>query len=47
MTKAISDNNFWDINPELLIIKEFAAYHAKDKSKNKEESSIVMWGIYY
>lgn len=47
MTKAISDSNFWDINPELLIIKEFAGYHAEDKSKNKEESSTIMWGIYY
>jgi len=45
--KALHENNYWEVNSELLIIKEFQSYYSKDKSKNKTESSIVMWGLYY
>jgi hypothetical protein len=45
--KALHDNNYWEVNAELLIIKEFDDYYSKDKSKGKEDSSKVMWGLYY
>lgn len=45
--KAIHDNNFWDINSELLVIGIFNKYHKEDKSKNKEESSRIMWAVHF
>lgn len=45
--RAIHENNYWVVNPELLILPEFEKIHSADKSKNKEESSTVMWAIYY
>jgi hypothetical protein len=45
--KAIHENNFWDVNPELKILEEFSKVYEKDKSKAKQDSSTVMWGIYY
>lgn len=45
--KAVHDNNFWILNPELLIIKEFEDLRNKDISKDKSDSSKIMWAIYY
>jgi hypothetical protein len=41
------ENNFWDLNPELLILPEFNELYEKDSSKNKEKSSKLMWALYY
>lgn len=38
-------NNFWKYNPQFLAFKDFADFHAADKSKGKELSSRIMWGI--
>lgn len=45
--KALHENNYWEINSELLIIPEFDKVYHKDKSKNKQDSSVVLWAIYY
>jgi hypothetical protein len=45
--KALHENNYWEANVELLIIPEFDKVYHKDKSKNKQDSSTVLWGIYY
>lgn len=39
------DSNFWDENPEFLVIKEFKEFHKNDKSKAKNISSTTMWAI--
>jgi len=36
-------NNFWEYNPQYKII--FKDLYNKDKSKNKEKSSDLMWGL--
>ena len=38
-------NNFWDINPEFRILDVFNNFYTKDKSKNKEHSSNIMWAL--
>tara|TARA_R110000751_G_scaffold82088_1_gene165290 strand:- start:2163 stop:2699 length:537 start_codon:yes stop_codon:yes gene_type:complete len=43
--KALYENNFWDIHPELKIIEEFNKIYVVDKSKQKFNSSRVMWAI--
>ena len=45
--KALHENNYWEANVELLIIPEFDKVYHKDKSKNKQDSSTILWGIYY
>jgi hypothetical protein len=45
--KALHDNNFWNINVELIILKEFNEFRNKDKSKDKVDSSKIMWAIYF
>lgn len=40
------DNNFWKTLPELVIAPELDKLYTKDKSKNKKESSIIMWAIH-
>jgi hypothetical protein len=45
--KAPHENNYWEVNVELLIIPEFDKAYHKDKSKNKQDSSVILWGIYY
>lgn len=45
--KALHENNYWEVNVELLIIPEFDKAYHKDKSKNKQDSSTILWGIYY
>lgn len=37
--------NFWELNPHIIHVKPFADLYAKDKSKNKEQSSKDMWCI--
>lgn len=37
--------NFWILNPNFLIRDVYSNLHKKDKSKNKEESSKIMWAI--
>lgn len=39
------DSNFWKINPQLKIPEVFAKLYDSDKSKNKDESSKLMWAI--
>jgi len=39
------DENFWKMNPEFTII--FDNLYNKDKSKDKADSSKVMWAMYY
>ena len=38
--------NFWKENPECLLISEFRLLYDTDKSKHKEKSSTIMYGIY-
>lgn len=45
--KAQHENNYWDLNIELLLLEEFSIFYNKDKSKHKEESSRIMWAINY
>jgi len=45
--KVTSDNNFWETYPDLTIVEEFNKLYTKDKTKDKSESSRLMWGIYY
>lgn len=41
------DENFWEVNPAFLTIKEFVKMHKSDKSKDKFHSSQKMWAIAY
>jgi len=36
-------NNFWEVNKNFLALEEFKSLHDSDKSKKKEESSLLMW----
>jgi len=45
--KATHDNNFWELNSDLIILDEFSKLYYKDKSKNKQDSSKILWAIYY
>lgn len=38
-------SNFWKSNPQLLIPEPFAKLYKEDKSKDKEESSKIMYAI--
>lgn len=38
-------DNFWNLNHQYTYI--FNDFYNKDKSKNKEKSSIIMWAIYF
>jgi len=37
--------NFWVLHPQLLLAEGFKEFHKQDKSKNKEDSSKIMWAI--
>lgn len=37
--------NFWKINPQLTIPAPLAKLHNEDKSKEKQDSSLIMWAI--
>ena len=45
--KAQHEYNYWDINSEVLILEEFNNFYSQDKSKNKEESSRILWAVHY
>jgi hypothetical protein len=45
--KAQHEHNYWDINSEVLILEEFNNFYSQDKSKNKEESSKILWAVHY
>ena len=45
--RAQHENNYWDLNPELLLLEEFDKFRFKDKSKDKQDSSKIMWAIFY
>lgn len=40
-----TDENFWEKLSELTNIEPFKTLYKEDKSKNKEKSSKIMWGI--
>lgn len=40
-------SNFWDINPELLALKKFEDIYKGDDSAEKEDSSNLMWILYF
>lgn len=37
--------NFWTSNPNMLVVAKFKDLYDKDKSKNREDSSRLMWAI--
>ena len=37
--------NFWNANPQYMII--FKDLYTEDKSKNKEKSSTIMWAVFF
>lgn len=37
--------NFWEVNKQLKVIEPFATFYNSDKSKNKSDSSRIMWGV--
>ena len=39
------NENFWSLHPTMLTVKSFKAFHDKDKTKGKAESSKIMWAI--
>ena len=42
-----SEENFWELNPQFKTALSFKDLYKEDKSKNKKNSSIVMWFIAY
>ena len=38
-------DNFWELNPQYKYI--FSEFYTKDKTKNKNKSSKLMWAIYF
>lgn len=45
--KSTHDNNFWEVNSDLIILDEFSKLYYKDKSKDKQDSSKILWAIFY
>jgi hypothetical protein len=43
---ANTTENFWKLNPDLLIPEEFKKLYLNDKTKDKSQSSRIMWVIY-
>lgn len=39
------DSNFWGLNQQFKIANPFKKIYEKDKSKNKKESSLLMWFV--
>jgi hypothetical protein len=37
--------NFWELNPQFIAINPFKQLYKTDKSKDKKESSLIMWAI--
>jgi hypothetical protein len=40
-----TNNNFWKVNKQLCIPEEFESFRYNDRSRDKEESSKIMWAI--
>jgi hypothetical protein len=40
-------SNFWELNSQLSLIKPFSILYESDKSKNKVDSSKLMWAFYF
>lgn len=54
MSKLVSLNkeyqpgaNFWELNPQLILMPPFAGLYIQDNSKDKEYSSKQMWCIFF
>lgn len=45
--KSTHDNSFWEVNSDLIILDEFSKLYYKDKSKDKQDSSKILWAIFY
>ena len=45
--KSTHDNNFWELNSDLVILDEFSKLYYKDKSKDKQDSSKILLAIFY
>jgi hypothetical protein len=43
--KYFKGNIFWDVLPEIRVLEIFDSLYEKDKSKNHEVSSNIMWAI--
>ena len=43
--EPFKNENFWKINSEYMMI--FEDFYNKDKSKDKEKSSKIMWAMYF
>ena len=43
--KYYKGNIFWDVSPEFRAIELFNSFYTKDTSKNKSDSSNIMWAI--
>lgn len=41
------DTNFWELNPQLIIMNPFAKLYDADKTKDKRKSSIQMWTVFF
>lgn len=41
----IFDKNFWEVHAEVKYVPVIDEFYKKDKSKNKESSSKVMWAV--
>jgi len=39
--------NFWEANPQLIIMPPFSNLYSTDKSKDKEKSSKDMWCVFF
>lgn len=39
------NSNFWQVNPQMIIPKEFKSIHDSDKTEDKSYSSQIMWSI--
>lgn len=39
--------NFWDENPQLIVMKPFSELYNRDKSKGKDNSSREMWCMFF
>ena len=37
--------NYWSLHPMMAMFGQFKEYHAQDKTKDKSESSRIMWAI--
>lgn len=37
--------NYWELNPHLIYLKPYSTLYNEDKSKNKTESSKIMWCV--